>query len=399
MLPFLNIADFKERIRRTQAALLKAGIDVAILSSFGDARYLTGLDGLPEVRPVFLVLTQTGDIAFVAPAIEAPIISMKVSEDVAKVAIRWVEWDKPGMARTFEEALVRHIGTVAPHAKTIGLDHNLAHKDHVRLENAFPDKIVKDVSAVTLEVRSIKDALLVQIVRYAAAVAQAKFSAISKATEPGVAEWTAASAGYLAAVKKTAEIMDGDEDHSPLSNGLTVMGSGPKRSANAHSVASGRIMQNGEHVQICCCTPHCLGHGMCFDRPVKIGRTDVPEEVRRIIKAADEAQKAALAAIRPGVAVSTVHEAAMKVIRDYGYEEGMQHGTGRAICCADTAIPRIMAGDQTIIKVGDLFGVEPGVYKEDVGGVRFGDTIRVTETGYEAITDLSLGRKEWNLVI
>jgi len=392
MLSFLNVDDFQKRIRRTQTALTDADIDVAILSSFGDARYLTGLDGLPEVRPVFLVLTLTGTVAFVAPAIEAPIIRQKVSEQIAKVAIEWGEWEKPGMARTFVDALVRHVGAVAPDALTIGLDFSLAGKDLDLLRSAFSGKAIKDVSPVTLALRSIKDDALVNVVCLAAAVAETKFNGIRNATKPGIPEWVAALAGYNAGVKAAANIMNGDEDHSPLYGALIVMGSGQKRSANAHSVASGRIMQSREIVQICCCTPPLLGHGMCFDRPVKIGDGDLPEAVRNIVQAAREAQEAALAAFRPGVTVEYVHDAAMKVIKRHGYEEGMQHGTGRAICCADTAIPRIMAGDRTVIKAGDVFGVEPGVYKKDVGGARFGDTIRAIETGYEAITDLTLGR-------
>lgn len=392
MLSFLNVADFEERIRRTQTALAAAGIDVAILSSFGDARYLTGLDGLPEVRPVFSVLTHTGKVAFVAPVIEAPIIRKKVSKDVAEVAIEWGECDKPGMARTFVDALVRHVGAVAPDAQTIGLDFSLAGKDLDLLRSAFPGKIIKDVSVVALAVRSIKDDMLVNVVRLGALIAQAKFKGIRNATKPGAREWEAALAGYNAGVKTAAENLDGDEDHSPFFSAFIAMGSGPERSANAHSVASGRIMHDGEIVQICCCTPPLLGHGMCFDRPVKIGDGELPDGVRKVVEAAREAQEAALAVVRPGVTVGFVHDAAMEVIRRLGYEEGMQHGTGRAICCADTAIPRIMAGDETIIKVGDVFGVEPGVYKKHVAGARYGDTFRVTETGYEAITDLSLGR-------
>ena len=70
----------------------------------------------------------------------------------------------------------------------------------------------------------------------------------------------------------------------------------------------------------------------------------------------------------------------------------MQHRTGRGIGLSDPEFPEIKANDPTVLEAGMLLGIEPGVYVDGVGGARFGDTILVTETGYEALTPLELGR-------
>lgn len=40
-----------------------------------------------------------------------------------------------------------------------------------------------------------------------------------------------------------------------------------------------------------------------------------------------------------------------------------------------------------------VFTVEPGIYVDGVGGARFGDTVLVTESGYEVLTPYDLGKE------
>lgn len=39
-----------------------------------------------------------------------------------------------------------------------------------------------------------------------------------------------------------------------------------------------------------------------------------------------------------------------------------------------------------------VLSVEPGIYVDGIGGARFGDTVLVTDSGYEVLTPFELGR-------
>jgi len=170
------------------------------------------------------------------------------------------------------------------------------------------------------------------------------------------------------------------------------MGSGSVRSGRAHAVAAGRPLREGELLQLCYCGRPFFGHGICFDRPVKVGSTGLPADVRKIVDVAREAQEAALAKVCAGATTGEVHAAAAAVIGRHGWDRAMQHRTGRGIGLSDPEWPEIKADDPTVLEPGMLLGIEPGVYVAGIGGARFGDTILVTETGYEPLTPLALGR-------
>lgn len=386
---FPSKADYHSRVARAQDAMKKAGIDVLVLHGAGNHRFFTGLDGLPDVRPIFLVLLPDAEPAFVSPRIEAPIIRKKCND---KVAAEWGDWEEPGMSRSFWDALAEHIRKVAPHAGTIGVDYNTVTALNLELlrKKVAPVRIL-NVSAMIDHVRRDNDAETINLLSRCADIAVHKFLGIWKAIAPGVTEWRAALQGYMAATERAAEHLKGDENHSPLGSSFIAMGSGRIRSAHAHSVAAGRIMEDGDLVQICCCTPALLGHDMCFDRPVVVGSAELPQDVRKIVNVAREASAAAWKMVRPGVTAAEVHAAAAEVIVSCGYEEGMQHGTGRSISCGGVGF-RIMVGDPTVLKEGDVIGIEPGVYQFGVGGARYGDTGRVVAAGCEMLTPFDLGR-------
>jgi len=63
-----------------------------------------------------------------------------------------------------------------------------------------------------------------------------------------------------------------------------------------------------------------------------------------------------------------------------------KHHTGHAIGLRYHEGPFLDAGDQTVIRPGIVFTVEPGLYAPEMGGFRHSDTVVVTKDGIEILT-------------
>ena len=59
--------------------------------------------------------------------------------------------------------------------------------------------------------------------------------------------------------------------------------------------------------------------------------------------------------------------------------------TGRGLGASFTERPQIMSGDMTVIRPGMVLAVDGNLTIEDFG-VQFGDSVVVTETGFEFLT-------------
>jgi Xaa-Pro aminopeptidase len=97
------------------------------------------------------------------------------------------------------------------------------------------------------------------------------------------------------------------------------------------------------------------------------------------------AQQAALSELRPGAIAEDVHRAADAVYRSAGY--GAAYRTGRAFGYSFLEEPQLKDGDTTRIEPGMCFAVDGGITVEGDFGARVGDSVVVTEDGFEYLTD------------
>jgi Xaa-Pro aminopeptidase len=104
---------------------------------------------------------------------------------------------------------------------------------------------------------------------------------------------------------------------------------------------------------------------------------------REIYQIVLDAQKAAIAKIKPGVRISDIHQAAMNYIRSKGYEKYFIHGTSHHIGLevhdvGDTSRP---------LEPNMVITVEPGIYiPEEQLGVRIEDDVLVTTDGSRVLS-------------
>lgn len=106
-----------------------------------------------------------------------------------------------------------------------------------------------------------------------------------------------------------------------------------------------------------------------------------PEHFLRAMEQVKEAQKRAIAAIRPGVVCRDVHLEAYNYFASQGVEKHFTHGLGHGVGLQVHEPPRLNMRDETVLRPGMVVTVEPGLYYPSWGGVRWEYMALVTEDG------------------
>ena len=175
---------------------------------------------------------------------------------------------------------------------------------------------------------------------------------------------------------------------------------GGRRGADCHDFGQGPL-RTGEPVivDIFPRNRQTLYNGDCT-RTVVHG--DVPDELARMHAAVRKAKAAAVAAARAGTTGEAVHRATIEAIRQSGYAVGLPdedapdsycaltHGTGHGVGL-DVHEPPLLDLKGPELVAGDVVTVEPGLYRNDLGGVRVEDIILVTADGCENLNRLDEG--------
>lgn len=126
--------------------------------------------------------------------------------------------------------------------------------------------------------------------------------------------------------------------------------------------------------------------GYCSDmtRTVVLGKAD--DEMRFIYGTVLNAQKAAIASLRPGAVGKDVDAAARNIIKAAGYGEAFGHSTGHSLGLEIHEDPHASARSNDVFVPGEFLTAEPGIYLEGKYGVRIEDLLLVTPDGAEDLT-------------
>jgi Xaa-Pro aminopeptidase len=161
----------------------------------------------------------------------------------------------------------------------------------------------------------------------------------------------------------------------------SIVGSGPN-STVLHYDASTRQMQAGDLVVVDIGSEY-GGYAGDVTRTYPVSGKFTPRQ-REIYQIVLDAQKLALAQVKPGATIRDVHQAAFNHIRSKGYAGEFPHGTSHHL-----GLYVHDPGDQRRpLEPGMVITVEPGIYLEkEQLGVRIEDDVVVTETGYRMLSN------------
>jgi Xaa-Pro aminopeptidase len=234
---------------------------------------------------------------------------------------------------------------------------------------------LKDAPSIVERLRMVKDDDELGRIREAVNLGAKLFDRTLEVLRPGAKETEVAAEMELAARRAGAEAMSFP----------TIIASGA-RSALPHGRASVQAIRPGGFVV---CDFGVILEGYCSDQTRTVWVGTVSGKARDAYEAVLEAQEAAIDAVRPGITVGEVDEAARKVLRKAGLGRYFTHSTGHGVGLEIHEAPRVAAGQQEVLKPGMVITVEPGVYFPGKWGVRIEDMVAVTVGGRDVLTPTS----------
>lgn len=370
----------RSRTATLQLRMNEIGISHAIFTSESSIAYLAGFWGYLGIefgRPTMLIV-RAGDMPIViTPQMESEMVG----------EMTWI-----GDVRTWEDAGQRSWGRALADAlpddpAEIWVEQSeLPALVRHYLDEQYPTSLLCDIGPVLGAQRMIKSALEIQVMQQAGQVAGAMMTAAHASLHEGAHEYESALAVIAAGTRKAAGFLTDkgwERFVSPMIHNLQILQSG-RDTSMVHRRASVRAYQRADPVYFCFCNmAQFKQYKLGFDRMFHVA--EVTDEAARVQQAAIDAQQAAIAAIRPGVQAQDVAAAADEVYATRGYQTGYR--TGRSIGVAYLEAPELKAGDETVLQPGMTFAVDGGISIDGVTAGRIGDSIVVTQTGCEYLTE------------
>lgn len=370
----------RERTTAFQQRMKDETIEIAVLTDESSIAWLAGFWGYLSVefgRPTFLIVRQDGEPTVVTPLMESEMVG----------TMTWVSqietWEDAG-ANRWENVLARVIGT---RHRAVAVEHTTM---PAIVRNWFDQELAQvqltDIAPVLGSMRMIKSPEEIAVMRQAGEIAGAMMAAAEGALAEGAPEYEAALAVINAGTRKAAGFLTArgwDAFVSPMIHNLQVMQSG-RDTSMVHRRASVKRLERGDPVYFCFCNMAQFKlYKLGFDRMFFVDA--VTDEAARVQQAAIDAQQAAIAAIRPGVTAESVAASANEVYRERGYVTGYR--TGRSIGMSYLEAPELKEGDTTVLQPGMTFAVDGGISLDGSLGGRIGDSIVVTDSGCDYLTE------------
>ena len=351
---------FQNRLERCNHLMEEAGLDLLILTKPSNMFYLTG-DGR---LCAYAMVTKNGKVALGVPQTDV--------EDVKKLA----RFDH---IAGFEDE-VGMIHSIAHDFARFGIEEGVMGVEYTFLTQSMMSMLthphgkpkgvtVKDCTHVMSELRIVKEAEEIKLIKAAAKVADKGMEAAIKAIKPGISE------SQVAAEAEYAMRQAGAEDFW-----RSYVSSGPRTNI-AHGLPSSRKLQNGDLVMI---DIHPIVNSYSADicRTVCVGKPTA--EQLSAYNLYLKAQQATIAKAKAGVGMDELEKTFHTIIEEAGHGEHLFgpliHGigidfeesplpAGHAFFHGEKAPPPLE--ENTVIAVGNC-GIYTGPW-----GVRVEDTIVV----------------------
>lgn len=345
---------------RTAAAQGTVTPDAYLVETGATLHYLTGKALGTSERLLALVVLADGGLVWITPGFEAERVEKTAAKAIGGEILPWAEHLDAGAVLG---ARLLQLGV-----RRLAVDPDVRARFLPSLERALGTPCM-DGRRIAAELRGIKDAHELALMRAASERTQHAIRAVAEHVVPGmrtseVALWVHVAQGQLG----LSDLWD-----------LTLVG---PSGAFPHGDGVDREIGRGDVLLVD--TGGKL-HGYCSDttRTWVVGARP-SDEVVRVWNAVRAAQSAAYDALRPGLRSGDADGAARRGLAAAGFDGGyghMGHRIGHGIGTEVHEPPYLDGGSDIVLAPGMVFTNEPGIYQRGKFGLRIEDICVITNDG------------------
>ncbi len=341
----------KQRVRQIQRRIKRKKIDCLVLVNPANITYTTGFKGHDSW-------------AAITPRQVYLLTDSRYTEQAEKDCTHCRVLERAGTMAQLLAGLCRRLRSL----KTLHIEDAVSCRTFSAIKKTVPVP-VKSTSSMD-GLRSVKDPWELRLTCQAVHTAISAFDQTVRAMQPGMREF------------EVAALLDYHIHKQGAGNAFdTIVAFGPNGSRPHHQPGPRKLKPSdtilidfGARMQ-----------GYCSDitRSFSLGRmTRLYDKVYHTVQ---RAQRAAIAAMGPGIKLSHVDHVARRVIQEGGFPV-YGHGTGHGIGLDIHEIPALNPSASGTMKAGQILTVEPGIYLPGKLGIRLEDDVMITDKGTRNLT-------------
>ena len=336
-----------------------AGIDVMLVTSLVNVRYLTGYTG-------------SNGVALLGADTRTFITDFRYVEQAAE------EVDPTFDRRRSTQHVLEGVKDALPPGEAL-LGFEAAHmsvSEHAQLRELLPGRIeLVATSGLVEELRAVKRPDEVSAIRASAALADEAFAELVAGGLTGHTERDLAFKLEYEMRRRGARAASFEP----------IVAAGPHGSL-PHARPRDERVRAGELVVI---DWGAQLDGYCSDCTRTLATGAIDAEAAEVYQLVLDAQLAGLDEVKPGAVGHDVDSVPRAAITAAGHGEHFGHGLGHGVGLEVHEAPRLAQPSDAVLAPGNVVTVEPGIYIPGRFGVRIEDLVVVTDDGAEILTSVS----------
>lgn len=378
----INEAEYRQRCAHLLDKIQSAGCQGVVLFDRDYIIYYCGFAFIPTERPIAFVMNSKGERGLFVPRME---VEHAQSNALIDSVAHYVEYPDDPHPMTVLAGLLKDMG-ISGQVAADGDGYPEIFGYRGPKLNELGKVTTYPIRHTVEEQMMIKSPAELALLQESCRWGNLALRLLQRYTQPGLTE---TDVERRASDEATRAMVDAIE---PVYRGLSMV------TAGAYGIYRGQIGRSAS-------MPHMLANNITFQQgDVLIGESTAPvwgyiselertmflgkptDAQKRLFDHMTALQETAFKAFETAKYCSDVDRAVRAYFEKHDLTAYWRHHTGHAIGLRYHEGPFLDRGDQTELKPGMVFTIEPGLYAPEIGGFRHSDMVVVTEGGIEQMT-------------